>query len=411
MTPHTAARTEAPADRSPRSAVAFALIVLGVVAFVVRGHDRIQHPVLWAEDGTQFFTESITRGADAVITPFAGYLHVLPRLLALILSPFPYAMIPLLYTLAAVLTYLAVAALVLTRRVAWLLPSARARATAFLLLCLLPPLDEAYGNIANLIFVGGIGLFLLAMSNDPASTRGRVLEAIAVGVLATSGPVIVMILPVYLARWLRCGRSRHSSVIGLVAVAAALVQSVVYLASSRSTSGGGTVGILARSVPERVSGAWLFGSDSLFKPGGGPAAAEILATIWIVAALVVTAVVLRRDALGPWVTLITLLAVVTDAYGESFVGNAYNLQRHVMTPLAIVVVLLVAAVARSRRRVAGVVAAVCLVLGAYGIHAGFLLAAHPNPSDMTRLESCRDADELVCVTPISPLGWAVIMHR
>ncbi|MBY6539995.1 hypothetical protein HQ325_15055 [Rhodococcus sp. BP-349] len=400
------ASTDTSQTRRPFDRLAVVIVVVGVGAFVVRGLNRILYPVLYAEDGAQFFSGAVDRGVDALVTPFAGYLHVFPRLIALVASPLPFTVAPLAYVLAAVAAYLAVASIVLSSRLAWLLPTPRVRAIAFLLLCLFPPLTEAYGNIANLIFVGGVGLVLVALCDDPQSLRGRVFEIAVVVVLATSGPVVVMILPMYIARWWRAGRTRHSATVLGAALVSAAIQIAVYLSSERSTEGGGSLGTLVRSASERVGGVWLFSTNDLFGPDG-PVIAKIAAALWISVAVAVIVVALGRAAVAPLVTFVLILAVVTNAYGNSFVSGPIVLGRHLMTPLAIIVLLLVAAAARSRLRWVTIVATVCLVAGLYGMIASFLLVGYLDPSDMQRLQDCHDLGRTTCVTPIYPPGWFV----
>jgi hypothetical protein len=36
--------------------------------------------ILYAEEGTVFFTDARTLGWDAIVAPYAGYLHLVPRL-------------------------------------------------------------------------------------------------------------------------------------------------------------------------------------------------------------------------------------------------------------------------------------------------------------------------------------------
>jgi hypothetical protein len=66
---------------------------------------------------------------------------------------------------------------------------------------------EVLGNIANLIFVGGISLLLLMLFDDPRSGVGRFGELAAVATLGLSGPLIVFFVPWFIWRWRPCRRS------------------------------------------------------------------------------------------------------------------------------------------------------------------------------------------------------------
>lgn len=388
------------------------LVLAGVVLFVGRGIARIVHPAFWAEDGAQFFSEQISRGGlDVLLTPYAGYLHVIPRLIALLYAPLPFTVVPLLYAVTAVVVALGLFSIVLSERLSWLLPTPRARAVAFVLLCVSPVLSEVYGNIANLIFVGGVGLFLIALCDDPTSRVGRVVEVLVVALLATSGPVVVLLLPVIIHRWWRVGRSAQSALVAAVAIAGAVIQAIIYASSSRTTPGGGSVELAVRAVVERVAGGWLFGFSSQFHPDGGPLLPTVVTSVWLVAAFVVTMAVLRWDAAAPWFSLLALTGAASYAYGTIFVSGGLAGQRHLVTPVAIVVVLLTAAASRSGGRVGRGVAVGCLVLGILGVLAALYLSAHPDPADLSGLRSCRETGARLCHTPITPSGWGVYLTR
>lgn len=385
------------------------IVVLAVGAFLVRGLNRSLYPVLYAEDGAEFFAGSHEQGVAALWRPFAGYLHVFPRIIALALSPLPFDLAPAAYVLAAIAAYLAVASLVLSKRV-WLLPSPVARASTFALLCVAPTLAEAYGNIANLIFVGGFGLVLIALSDDPRSPGGRVLEVVAVLVLGLSGPVVVMFVPLLAYRWWRSGRSAQSLAVAAAGATAALVQIVVYLNSPRTTDGGWTVGIFVRSFSERIGGVWIFGTADVFGPqtSGVPA---VVAAVWIVAVFVATMFALRGVAAACWATIALLLAVVTTAYGELFVSGPVVLGRHLVVPVAIIVVLLVATLAAPAPRWTRVVCALALLAGAWAVVVMFLPKGYTDPSDMTGLQTCWEAGLPSCSTDIYPPGWTAVLTR
>jgi hypothetical protein len=397
---------------SPRNRWAVALVVVGIVLFVVRGIDRLLHPVLWAEDGAVFFSEQVTRGgAGAVLEPYAGYLHTLPRAIAALVSPAPFTAAPTLYAVAAVVVTLAVFAVVLSPRLGWLVPSATARSVVFLLLCVSPVLTEIYGNIANLIFVGGIGLVLIALCDAPMTSWGRAAELIAVAVLATSGPLVVFVLPLFLARWWRGRRSMQSTSVLVVAVAGAAIQIATYVFSERTTQGGGSALLIVRALIERDAGGVLYGYNDLFDGSGGPPLAAAVAAIWLVVVAIVTIAVLRRDAVIAWITVVAMTAAPTLAYGDLFLASPLNGQRHVITPAMIMVVLLVASAVRADSRRMRITAIVALAVGAYAVLTSLVFFAHSANTDMAGLQRCWDSGAEFCSTPIAPSGWTVVLIR
>lgn len=120
----------------------------------MRGYSRLRYPAFFAEDGQIFLSQARNLGLAAIIEPYAGYLHVIPRIIAALLKPFPVDVAPLLYAIAALMAHLAMLTPSLSSRINWIIPGSTRRAVLFLLLCLIPPAWEVLGNIANLIFIG-----------------------------------------------------------------------------------------------------------------------------------------------------------------------------------------------------------------------------------------------------------------
>lgn len=152
--------------------LAWAIITAASTAYLLRGIRRFLHPGFWAEDGRNFFADAFNQGIASIFEPYNGYLHFIPRLVALPMSAAPLSAVPALFALSAAVMYLVMISPVLSDRIAWLIPNKVARSIAYLLLCLLPVMNEVYGSTANLIFIGGITLFLFVISDDP-TTRGR----------------------------------------------------------------------------------------------------------------------------------------------------------------------------------------------------------------------------------------------
>ena len=236
------------------------IVGLGVVSFVARGTTRLRESSLFAEDGQIFLAEAHNDGLSAVLEPYAGYLHLIPRLIAAAFEPAPITATPVLYAAGAIAVHLALLTPALSPRLGWLIPTPLLRAILFATLCVMPPMWEPFGNIANLIFVAGICLLLLGLSEDPRTTSGRVAELLVIALLGMSGPLIVVFVPFMAWRWWRNGRTHHSLTVAAVAGATAASQLFVYLTSDRSTPGGGTPTLLARTAYERVEEAGSSGT-------------------------------------------------------------------------------------------------------------------------------------------------------
>lgn len=82
ISPAVAARAEARALRIPAPLVLLAWVAVASALQLVRAPGLPAWRVLWAEDGTIFLQQSLDRSFPHMLgTTYAGYLHVVPRLL------------------------------------------------------------------------------------------------------------------------------------------------------------------------------------------------------------------------------------------------------------------------------------------------------------------------------------------
>jgi hypothetical protein len=390
------------APRKNRIPYASVVAVLAACLLLWRGVPRLRDAAFFAEDGQIFFAQAHNCGLAAFVEPYAGYLHLIPRIIAALLEPFSVTAAPVLYAAAALLVHVVMLTPALSARLDWIIPGQMLRAVLFALLCHMPPLWEVLGNIANLIFVGGISLLLLMLSDDPQSGGGRVGELAAVAALGLSGPLIVFFVPWFAWRWQRT-RSRHSLAVVAVAVVAALVQGVVFLLSDRETPGGSLV-FLPRVWVERIGASWLFGDVD--RPNLPWWIVFLVALVWCIGAVMITVVVLKRTAMALWLLHFTLLAAPVLAYGYMPPPNSW--QRHFVVSMAIVIVLLVAVIGARQWAMAAVV---WLVAGVGAILHDFAPEPYPYRPDLTGLQQCVNRGESVCRQTIFGDGWSVELRQ
>lgn len=82
------------------------IFAVALLIIYLRMPDRLAHGFLWAEDGKVFLLGAYDLGARSLITPNAGYLHTIPRLIALAYSkvfPIEHAARPFAWVSAAIL--------------------------------------------------------------------------------------------------------------------------------------------------------------------------------------------------------------------------------------------------------------------------------------------------------------------
>lgn len=185
-------------ERTPHS-LAYDVVLTFVIAVVVllfRMPERLQQGYLWAEDATVFIGQAYKLGAHSILMPYAGYLHVVPRLIVFAYRTFsrdPLAIAVVLAWSCAVVTALVCSYLyVIANRYV-------PRLAAFVIALapvLLPHTGESWLNLTNLQWT--LGPLLMAMLLD---TLGRERNdylparcAIFI-VLSLTGPFSAILVP------------------------------------------------------------------------------------------------------------------------------------------------------------------------------------------------------------------------
>ncbi len=171
-------------------------------------------PQFWAEDGSVFLIEQDRLGLAALFTPYMGYLHAIPRLVAWIaahvLDP---AWWPGFYNGTAFALWLAVIARTFSPRLA--LPH---KPWLALLFFVGPQTSEILFNLTNVQWITAFVLVQQALIARPQTWGQRVGDLFLLAVVGLTGPFVVALLPLF--AW-RCWRDRHSDNFAALGVVAA----------------------------------------------------------------------------------------------------------------------------------------------------------------------------------------------
>ncbi|MBV8371254.1 MAG: hypothetical protein JO036_20245 [Candidatus Eremiobacteraeota bacterium] len=173
-----------------------------IVVLVLRRPDLVAHPEFLAEDGVIFFREQLLLGITSLWQPYAGYHHLLARLVPLAGAGLPAVAIPAFY--AAVVVALeaaccaAVGALleevVARESMRWLIALALAA-------CI--PADDVIGSLSNLQWY--LALPLLTASVVPFPRRFVRAARVAAPLVGLTTPQGIFALPFAAWRWIRRG--------------------------------------------------------------------------------------------------------------------------------------------------------------------------------------------------------------
>ncbi|WP_233831767.1 hypothetical protein [Paraburkholderia sp. ZP32-5] len=172
-----------------RAATVFLLAIL-IIWF--RAPDRLAHGFLWAEDASVFIAQAHQLGRHSILFDYAGYLHLLPRLIAygqFTLTPIGYA--PYVFVIASLLVTAAACA--------YIAAAVRAPLVAMLLglaLVLSPQQGEVLLSITNLqwmMFPVLLALLWECLFDPPTSWIWP--RALVTAMLGLTGPFGVLVSP------------------------------------------------------------------------------------------------------------------------------------------------------------------------------------------------------------------------
>jgi hypothetical protein len=199
-------------------AVALGAVASACLILILRKPDSLRNPQFFAEDGTVFFIGARQLGLQTVTNPYGGYLHLVPRIVALAANYLDPASIPAAYNWLALAVDFAVIAMIFSPRV--VLPAKPALAIAF---ALVPHSGEVFLSLTNVQWFLALLLVLLLFSNDAATAPQRWFDRVLVAICGLTGPFICFLLPLYIIRT-ASRRTRESLTLTVVALLAAVVQ-------------------------------------------------------------------------------------------------------------------------------------------------------------------------------------------
>lgn len=215
---HTFTRFES----HPAMLLAYAAVTSALVAAV--NWEKLSAPYLAAEDGHIFVEGNFAHGIVALFIPYAGYLHVLPRLIAwasglLSLEWQPTAMVWLSAAFMSGVYYFIGT---------WTSWAERLAVAAFFILA--PMGGYLMYSPTNLQWFTGLALVLLAIhpSPRPATFPAQMLLLLMATAAALSGPFVILTLPAMLWRAWRI-RSRFELLLAFSQAIAAGIQIAILL--------------------------------------------------------------------------------------------------------------------------------------------------------------------------------------
>jgi hypothetical protein len=411
-----------------RARIPFAGVLLAVAAVLVaRRPGALIKPDLWAEDGVLFFRDQLVHGFPHTLTiPAAGYIYLLPRLVAGAAMLLPLSAVPLAYGIFSLALGAVACAWFARPEFRRIIPSDGLRVAASLGFAAIPTAWEIIGNITNLQWYLLWLAYLLTVSPFPRTAAGRAAFGLTWVVVALSGPTAMFLLPALVTRAVLATDPRER-----VAFAACAALPLIAALALRPAAFGGTEAparwftAVVTLVGWRMLGEAFVGeTDALGVSALGPIVPVVIATIIVLA--IAVAARFGTGAIRSWLAISLMLLVL---YIAGFVRGrpgllaaplakpvAFGGGRYFWVPANLVVLVFFVAlsVTPARRRV--VYAPVLAMLLAV---AGATWQSPPMPPfptrhwsrNMKRLQHAMRAEETCGLTiPVNPDGWAFRVH-
>jgi hypothetical protein len=182
------------------AAVALAAVAGGTAISLLRQPGAGALDTVWAEDGQVFLGQAVTDGPlGALSTSYAGYFHVVPRLVAGLAALAPAGAAAALLAIGAALLVAAIAVLVYVASAAHL-PTRLSRVLVAGVVVAVPlGQQELPNSIANLHWYGLYALFWMLIWT-PRGRAGRLVAGAVVLAVAASDILTLAFVPLALAR-------------------------------------------------------------------------------------------------------------------------------------------------------------------------------------------------------------------
>jgi len=377
----------------------------GLLLTLLRRPTAVTTPGLYAEDGVVFLLQSLSSGAGAIMDPYNGYIHLLPRLVAGLATLLPLGWTPVLFTLCSALVAVGSCSLLLSTRFAGLIPAYAQRVLLFGLLLLIPRLTEVHLALNSTLWWCGVALLLTSLAGDPTTRLGSSAELLAVPLLVLSGLAGLVLAPAMAFRVLRT-RSVHSKILLGIWYGTALVQLCVYLTQDRK-NGSVPIGTpLIRAGFEKVFGSLLLGAGSVDNRWSQGVPALIL--IIVVLSASAWAVIVFTGLRWEFSAAILYTAAASVAAGFLALGpSAAALpDRYTVLPIAAVLIGLVAA--RPKPKALSILRVALLILIVVMRCTDFVVPARPD-THWSRSAACLALPANTCVIPLNPQGWTLTL--
>lgn len=222
----------------------------------IQGYDFVNN-AMWAEDGNVFINQSFELGFRALWESYAGYLHIYPRIMALLSSFLDLSLTPYVFFAGWIVAFYAMAvSLLYWARRAYRLPLIAGLMMVFFI-GLQPHSGETFFAITNAQWFLGVALAIHMISG--VSEKTGWVELLFVVVLCLTGPFSLILTPVLLLQYFVFKERKSALPVTILFFLCVLTQLWFVLHGDR----------LASAVLDKNLSHWCQFARTFFTFGGG----------------------------------------------------------------------------------------------------------------------------------------------
>jgi hypothetical protein len=391
-------------DNNKRVLMACVFALFTAVVYAIRRIDQILNSQLWAEDGPVFLQDQILIGFDAILRPYAGYLHLLPRLTAFAVDKLvSLEYVPVAYVAGALLVATLSSFAVALTRLPW--PAGPLFAFSAVMV---PHGGEVFLNVTNMQWMVAPLLMAIAVQDDPQNRFAIAIDSMIVVVVGLTGPFILFTAPFIVARLQWHSRSRYNISLAVIAVMIAAVQISVILNSSQT---GVDQGISIEMLPNIIRNFW-FGLFFGFITQAPLSLKWLLMAFTFSMALALWLLFPRRMKIITIMFSIVSIMIFAAAIKKlgaisEFIQPTVNGQRYFYIPYVLTTWIFILGILQARKPGKWIAIAMTLMIVGSAARA---FQAPPLPDMEWRRQVASVGAEPMQI-PINPPGWFVTVHR
>ncbi len=240
-----------PVTRLSRIAFHLGAFAIAFLILFSRRPDAVLYAQFYAEDGTYWFADAYNHGWQCLAMPEAGYLHTVPRLVALFTLLFPFALAPLVMNLVAFFFQILPINYFLSSRFNSI--PLNLRILGSLLYVAIPNSFEIHANATNIQWHLALLAALVILAKPPQSRAWLSFDLIILALVSIDSPLgIPLVALIAGAWWFRRDNHARFQLLALIPGTALEVIVLLLSHSRRDAENGANLTRLASILGEQV---------------------------------------------------------------------------------------------------------------------------------------------------------------